>query len=119
RHTRFSRDWSSDVCSSDLHSEVLHYVLKGVLRCYEFERVSFWTERKGNPAHYDGSSFWCSYCSSRLLNCFHSRPSFSTRSNVYGYSSVFIYIACHSICSCCFSFFQRENRSQNGGESKR
>src|SRR5690606_23055437 len=23
RHTRFSRDWSSDVCSSDLHDEVI------------------------------------------------------------------------------------------------
>src|SRR5690606_40573276 len=23
RHTRFSRDWSSDVCSSDLHPDIL------------------------------------------------------------------------------------------------
>src|SRR5207302_3385849 len=28
RHTRFSRDWSSDVCSSDLHP---HELFKGVL----------------------------------------------------------------------------------------
>src|SRR5690606_2937932 len=26
RHTRFSRDWSSDVCSSDLHDKVLAIV---------------------------------------------------------------------------------------------
>src|SRR5690606_39975803 len=25
RHTRFSRDWSSDVCSSDLHSVAFQY----------------------------------------------------------------------------------------------
>src|SRR5690606_9857496 len=30
RHTRFSRDWSSDVCSSDLGDEVLLVVLPGV-----------------------------------------------------------------------------------------
>src|SRR5690606_39464906 len=26
RHTRFSRDWSSDVCSSDLASVAMHYL---------------------------------------------------------------------------------------------
>src|SRR5690606_40222672 len=26
RHTRFSRDWSSDVCSSDLHGAEVHIV---------------------------------------------------------------------------------------------
>src|SRR5690606_40641762 len=28
RHTRFSRDWSSDVCSSDLLSEFTYYAVK-------------------------------------------------------------------------------------------
>src|SRR5690606_39382963 len=27
RHTRFSRDWSSDVCSSDLYSPKFYYIL--------------------------------------------------------------------------------------------
>src|SRR5207302_2221073 len=27
RHTRFSRDWSSDVCSSDLEKKTIHYSL--------------------------------------------------------------------------------------------
>src|SRR5690606_39881638 len=35
RHTRFSRDWSSDVCSSDLHSEFVNLVE----RMLEDERV--------------------------------------------------------------------------------
>src|SRR5690606_40120649 len=26
RHTRFSRDWSSDVCSSDLHDDLTHFL---------------------------------------------------------------------------------------------
>src|SRR5690606_1466374 len=30
RHTRFSRDWSSDVCSSDLNSYKLYYRLKQI-----------------------------------------------------------------------------------------
>src|SRR5690606_41077648 len=29
RHTRFSRDWSSDVCSSDLNLELLQLILQG------------------------------------------------------------------------------------------
>src|SRR5690606_41155441 len=29
RHTRFSRDWSSDVCSSDLHGGRSHVQLRG------------------------------------------------------------------------------------------
>src|SRR5690606_40979280 len=31
RHTRFSRDWSSDVCSSDLPLLVLSFTMKGTL----------------------------------------------------------------------------------------
>src|SRR5690606_40943665 len=30
RHTRFSRDWSSDVCSSDLETEVLPLALQAL-----------------------------------------------------------------------------------------
>src|SRR5690606_39999748 len=37
RHTRFSRDWSSDVCSSDLHARITqlseeHGVIEGLSR---------------------------------------------------------------------------------------
>src|SRR5207302_2931951 len=28
RHTRFSRDWSSDVCSSDLRSSIIRYLIE-------------------------------------------------------------------------------------------
>src|SRR5690606_39861704 len=38
RHTRFSRDWSSDVCSSDLDEvqDVLHPAAYGSDRVYDF-----------------------------------------------------------------------------------
>src|SRR5690606_30208801 len=35
RHTRFSRDWSSDVCSSDLRFQRLYDVARSVLRTEE------------------------------------------------------------------------------------
>src|SRR5690606_40927413 len=31
RHTRFSRDWSSDVCSSDLEAELIYRGVKSAL----------------------------------------------------------------------------------------
>src|SRR5690606_40635518 len=38
RHTRFSRDWSSDVCSSDLAiHEVLHEALRTIHNGSEFD----------------------------------------------------------------------------------
>src|SRR5690606_40876948 len=37
RHTRFSRDWSSDVCSSDL----VGYALAGVLCCLLIVTIPF------------------------------------------------------------------------------
>src|SRR5690606_40184388 len=36
RHTRFSRDWSSDVCSSDLGAEPLFGFLNFLLRFRDF-----------------------------------------------------------------------------------
>src|SRR5690606_41009146 len=35
RHTRFSRDWSSDVCSSDLRAGCRSTTLRGLERCLE------------------------------------------------------------------------------------
>src|SRR5207302_7358423 len=35
RHTRFSRDWSSDVCSSDLRSVRIETELEAVMRVVE------------------------------------------------------------------------------------
>src|SRR5690606_40182339 len=40
RHTRFSRDWSSDVCSSDLMVAVWQYIIQPVFRF--FGRVARW-----------------------------------------------------------------------------
>src|SRR5690606_39769395 len=42
RHTRFSRDWSSDVCSSDLYFLKKNYAIKGrrVLAAVFFDRLS-------------------------------------------------------------------------------
>src|SRR5690606_39936056 len=40
RHTRFSRDWSSDVCSSDLGSPAL--VLDTLLRINRLARLGPW-----------------------------------------------------------------------------
>src|SRR5690606_12452379 len=47
RHTRFSRDWSSDVCSSDLHLAILAglILLNGVFAMYELAIVSARTAR--------------------------------------------------------------------------
>src|SRR5690606_41018009 len=39
RHTRFSRDWSSDVCSSDLDRD--YKLLRDVLKKYETKRIIF------------------------------------------------------------------------------
>src|SRR5690606_41119633 len=40
RHTRFSRDWSSDVCSSDLQDQTLA-VIMDVVRRYDVDGVQF------------------------------------------------------------------------------
>src|SRR5690606_40241015 len=45
RHTRFSRDWSSDVCSSDLHAALLR---ENVRLRDEVERLAADTELLGN-----------------------------------------------------------------------
>src|SRR6266511_4007300 len=37
RHTRFSRDWSSDVCSSDLDPATRAEALRTIIRCYTGE----------------------------------------------------------------------------------
>src|SRR5690606_22479180 len=46
RHTRFSRDWSSDVCSSDLvsNSEAIEYPLQAMIDIglqHEYQRAAF------------------------------------------------------------------------------
>src|SRR5690606_39741008 len=40
RHTRFSRDWSSDVCSSDLHMAMFGELLEGVNRASGEQRAA-------------------------------------------------------------------------------
>src|SRR5690606_41169191 len=45
RHTRFSRDWSSDVCSSDLSKSMLDEIGKG----FEDLKEVFTFSRIGNP----------------------------------------------------------------------
>src|SRR5690606_40376896 len=41
RHTRFSRDWSSDVCSSDLNNEENRHLrlAKGVIKTNKFKNL--------------------------------------------------------------------------------
>src|SRR5690606_40743728 len=40
RHTRFSRDWSSDVCSSDLEATVLRRIAEGLgISNFAFEQI--------------------------------------------------------------------------------
>src|SRR5690606_39414805 len=40
RHTRFSRDWSSDVCSSDLITAVLPHTQRHVRPCLDFLQLA-------------------------------------------------------------------------------
>src|SRR5690606_28864284 len=57
RHTRFSRDWSSDVCSSDLVTQLLIQCLGGVSSCFTFapaHRADHHLER-GNGSWPDNS----------------------------------------------------------------
>src|SRR5690606_41103544 len=49
RHTRFSRDWSSDVCSSDLRSfaqkkrkQCMQSILSSHLMCWQYYFIRFW-----------------------------------------------------------------------------
>src|SRR5690606_39898261 len=52
RHTRFSRDWSSDVCSSDLGGDGLVYAgAEGVQLTWMDAKVGDWvvTPRRGAP----------------------------------------------------------------------
>src|SRR5207302_2784570 len=69
RHTRFSRDWSSDVCSSDLaragstkHSPIAVAVTSDKMAaqgnaggCREWERIPHSGDRKGRPYGRRGS----------------------------------------------------------------
>src|SRR5690606_40105480 len=53
RHTRFSRDWSSDVCSSDLHPpKELKAFQKVALKKGETRRLTF-TLQPSDFAYYD------------------------------------------------------------------
>src|SRR5690606_40065940 len=59
RHTTFSRDWSSDVCSSDLKCEGCHDAEK----CC---RTSDKTERAGRPDSSHGGGNLCSSASANV-----------------------------------------------------
>src|SRR5690606_40092233 len=50
RHTRFSRDWSSDVCSSDLSHELRGRALHGALRA---KREGPGVARRRQPREHD------------------------------------------------------------------
>src|SRR5690606_4613785 len=58
RHTRFSRDWSSDVCSSDLLENTTN---KGGGACWDFNEIQKIREtcNKNNLGlHLDGARLW-------------------------------------------------------------
>src|SRR5207302_7502717 len=46
RHTRFSRDWSSDVCSSDLQSRLAWWSLSATQDAYEIRLMRVGAEEK-------------------------------------------------------------------------
>src|SRR5690554_7701292 len=61
RHTRCGRDWSSDVCSSDLGALKAVGIGSGLPRCLPF--ISFWWQicrKQGRPAG-------CFYCLFRQI----------------------------------------------------
>src|SRR5690606_40103720 len=55
RHTRFSRDWSSDVCSSDLYYSHVNTSSPGQLRCSLHETIRGHT---AYPYSGSGTSIW-------------------------------------------------------------
>src|SRR5690606_41037804 len=55
RHTRFSRDWSSDVCSSDLAPADVAQV-QAVLRIANQFRIPLWPISRGKNFGYGGAS---------------------------------------------------------------
>src|SRR5690606_41051530 len=60
RHTRFSRDWSSDVCSSDLFSaETLGK--KGMMEPIDYNIVDKSKMREGFGWEYGASTYFFSY----------------------------------------------------------
>src|SRR5690606_41123416 len=71
RHTRFSRDWSSDVCSSDLsadllgrtHGEIAKLIKPGV-RTIELDHVAetFIRDHGGTPSFKNYNGFPWSLC---------------------------------------------------------
>src|SRR5690606_38497585 len=73
RHTRFSRDWSSDVCSSDLKSISIFYVPEAIDNNYPkyelrkaFEEGRF--EDEGWRVRKDGSQFWANVLITPIFN---------------------------------------------------
>src|SRR5690606_39990442 len=54
RHTSFSRDWSSDVCSSDLRLEAQQWERRirteGLVLCYDRDRPEGWYYRLRLPS---------------------------------------------------------------------
>src|SRR5436309_10663080 len=80
RHTRFSRDWSSDVCSSDLVSPS-----RGELPTYIYDADT--PRLMATPKHYayvkiaEGCDYKCAFCIiPTLRGHYRSRPRDSIRS---------------------------------------
>src|SRR5690606_40076074 len=48
RHTRFSRDWSSDVCSSDLHDHIAKNIKSDGVKDRGKKRANFHVLRESN-----------------------------------------------------------------------
>src|SRR5690606_41089908 len=79
RHTSFSRDWSSDVCSSDLNSNVLMAPAMDAEVRYALIDTNNDNERDAlNPAERLGDT------ASRGLEIFMKKPSAATGSNLTG-----------------------------------
>src|SRR5690606_40365982 len=51
RHTRFSRDWSSDVCSSDLYISFQNFIDHQRLSAWDWDDNQFTTNQIDHPFH--------------------------------------------------------------------
>src|SRR5690606_40152446 len=57
RHTRFSRDWSSDVCSSDLSKKP-----KNMMRLHAWRPIGSATRKSKRIAKQDSGKHWVVNC---------------------------------------------------------
>src|SRR5690606_39821325 len=64
RHTRFSRDWSSDVCSSDLNTNVqqvipLNFIVNkmfGITQTFIFKPAKWWDVNASADVYYSNTN---------------------------------------------------------------